>query len=58
LVATRNIYVIVSTGYVDLVYVNNMINGIAEGVGGKWEHAPWGANLGGAPAHFLQSFKN
>jgi len=22
---------------------------------GKWGHAPWG---GGAPAHFLQSFKN
>jgi len=26
--------------------------------GRKWGHAPWGANLGGAPAHFLQSFKN
>jgi len=26
-------------------------------VGGKWGHAPWGAGLGGATAHFLQSFK-
>jgi len=28
------------------------------GRGGKWGHAPWGAGHGGAPAHFLQSFKN
>jgi len=26
--------------------------------GGKWGHAPRGAGLGGAPTHFLQSFKN
>jgi len=25
--------------------------------GGKWGQAPWSAGLGGAPAHFLQSFK-
>jgi len=24
--------------------------------GGKWGHAPWGECLGGATAHFLQSF--
>jgi len=24
--------------------------------GGKWGHAPWDAGLGGATAHFLQSF--
>jgi len=24
----------------------------------KWGYAPWGAGFGGAPAHFLQAFKN
>jgi len=26
--------------------------------GREWGHAPWSAGLGGAPVHFLQSFKN
>jgi len=30
------------------------ISGVAKG--GKWEHAPRGADLGGASAHFLQLF--
>jgi len=31
--------------------------GVASGGGGKWGHTLWGADLGGAPAHFLQSLK-
>jgi len=26
--------------------------------GDKWGHVPWGVGLEGAPAQFLQSFKN
>jgi len=39
--------------FLDIVDINS---GVARG--GKWGHAPWGAGLGGASAHFLQSFKN
>jgi len=28
----------------------------SKGGGGKWGHAPWGAGLGDATAHFMQSF--
>jgi len=41
----------------DIVAITvDRISGVARGVGGKWRHAPWGAVLGGASAHFLQSF--
>jgi len=33
------------------------LNTVAK-LGGKWGHAPRDAGLGGASAHFLQSFKN
>jgi len=35
-----------------------MGSGVARGEGDKWGHAPWSAGLGGAPAQFLQAFKN
>jgi len=31
----------------------HLSSGEARGRGGKWEHAPWGAGLGGVSAHFL-----
>jgi len=34
------------------------ISSSVAGGGGKWGPTPWGASLGDAPAHFLQSFEN
>jgi len=33
-----------------------IISGVAKEGESKWEHGPWGAGLGGATTHFLQSF--
>jgi len=50
---------ILLTDLPSVLHVGRLVSsGVARGGGSKWRHAPWGAGLGGAPAHFLQSFKN